>query len=157
MLALLVALVVVADSAPVVDLVVASVAVEDLAAVAVLAVASEVVEATAVAALAAVLLVALPSTPTLLPPRQTHSQTTLLQAESPATPFTSATYPGQPATRTSSSSSLQLARSNVLRSSTSPMVAPGEPVSSSLPKLQMPRPLLVSSLTLIAFYLLTHM
>ncbi len=145
LLALLVALAAAVDSVDAVASVVDSAVVEALEAVEDSVVALEAVEAMVVAvASAAVLPGALPLTPTLLLPRPTHSQTTLLQAESPATPSTFATYPGRLATRTLSSSSLPLARLSALRSNTSPMVALAELVLSSLRRQQMLRPLLVS-------------
>ena len=127
-LALLVALVVAVDSAHAVALVVALAAVEASVAVADLVVALEVVEATLVEVASAVPLVALLSTPMLLLPHPTHSQTTLLQAESPATPSTFATSPGPLVTRILSSSSPRLARSSAPRFSMSPTVALAEPV-----------------------------
>jgi hypothetical protein len=149
-LALLAASAVVVDSAAAVALLVA---LEDVAEVSVpaaaLEAALEVAEATlAVVATAVVLLVALPSTPTLHQQRRTHSRTTLLPVVSPATLSTYATCPGRLATRTLLSSSPLSARSNAPRSSTSLTVALAELVSLSSRRLQMLRPLLVSFLTL---------
>lgn len=144
--ATLAALVDAAVSEAVVALAEASVLAEALALVAASAAASgdvEVLVEAMVVALADRLAELEVSTPPLLPTHRTPSPTSLRQAVSPATSSTFVTYLGPPATRTSWSCSPRSARSNVLRSNTSPTVVLAEPVLSNLRRAQMLKPLLV--------------